>query len=255
MNGARPSATQHSPTGEGVTWAADRRLLARASVYAALGEPARLAIIEELATSDRSPKELSARLVISSNLLAHHLEALERVGLISRSSSAGDGRRKYVRLTRESLGGVGVGVGVDVSGRTPRVRTMLFLCSQNSARSQLAAALWTARTGHRASSAGTRPAQQVHRRAVAAARRAGLSLADAVPSRIDSIPPATQVVTVCDLVHEELEPEPDWWHWSIPDPASADTAAAFDAVVAELDARISCVLGAAQGDRMRSSRP
>ncbi len=119
---------------------------------------------------------------------------------------------------------------------------MLFLCSHNSARSQLAAALWTARTGHRASSAGTRPAARVHRSAVAAARRANLSLVDAVPARIDTIPSTAQVVTVCDLVHEELEPGPDWWHWSIPDPVAVGTPAAFDAVVAELDARISLVM-------------
>jgi hypothetical protein len=82
----------------------------------------------------------------------------------------------------------------------------------------------------------------VHRSAVAAARRAGLSLADAVPTQIDEIPSTAQVVTVCDLVHEELEPGPDWWHWSIPDPVATGTPAAFDAVVAELDARIAAVL-------------
>jgi protein-tyrosine-phosphatase len=46
------------------------------------------------------------------------------------------------------------------------------------------------------------------------------------------------VVTVCDRAHEELDPGPSWWHWSIPDPAETATEAAFDAVVAELDARI-----------------
>ena len=45
-------------------------------------------------------------------------------------------------------------------------------------------------------------------------------------------------MTVCDRAHEELEPAPTWWHWSIPDPVEAGTAEAFDAVVADLDARI-----------------
>ena len=165
----------------------DDALQARAAVHAALGEPARLAIVEELATSDRSPKELADRLALPSNLLAHHLDVLEQVGLISRSMSAGDGRRKYVRLTR------GTSVGFEPSGRPPRGE-MLFLCTHNSARSQLAAAMWTARTGQRASSAGTRPAARVHRGAVAAARRAGLSLADATPTSIDAIPKSAQVV-------------------------------------------------------------
>jgi hypothetical protein len=45
-------------------------------------------------------------------------------------------------------------------------------------------------------------------------------------------------VTVCDRAHEELEPAPDWWHWSIPDPVETGSAAAFDAVVADLEIRI-----------------
>ena len=218
----------------GTDWTKDAELAARAAVHAALGEPARLAIVDELATSDRSPKDLADRLSIPSNLLAHHLEVLEDVGLIARSPSAGDGRRKYVRLVRS------VAPGFEAIGRAPQGQ-MLFLCSQNSARSQLAAAIWTARTGRQASSAGTRPANRVHRGAVAAARRAGISLADAVPRSIESIPPTGQVVTVCDLAHEELEPGPEWWHWSIPDPVPSGTAAAFDAVVAELEARVASV--------------
>lgn len=120
---------------------------------------------------------------------------------------------------------------------------MLFLCSHNSARSQLAAVLWTARTGLRSSSAGTEPAARVHRGAMAAARRAGVSLADATPTQIDAITPKSQVVTVCDRVHEELTAGFDWWHWSIPDPVEYGTAHAFDAVVAELERRIARVMG------------
>mgnify|MGYP001408465259 CR=1 FL=1 len=45
-------------------WVQDDALQARAAVHAALGEPARLAIVEELATSDRSPKELADRLAL-----------------------------------------------------------------------------------------------------------------------------------------------------------------------------------------------
>lgn len=206
----------------------------RAAVHAALGEPARLAIVDELVASDRSPKELADRLALPSNLLAHHLEVLEQVGLIVRTPSAGDGRRKYVRLTRLPI------AGLETVGSAPRGE-MLFLCTHNSARSQLAAAMWSARTGRRASSAGTRPAARVHRGAVAAAERAGLSLAEAMPTSIDTIPSSAQVVTVCDLVHEELEPGPDWWHWSLPDPVESGSRAAFDAVVAELDARIAAV--------------
>jgi protein-tyrosine-phosphatase/DNA-binding transcriptional ArsR family regulator len=210
-------------------------------VYAALGEPARLAIVEELVTSDRSPKELGIRLEIPSNLLAHHLDVLEHAGLIARSPSAGDGRRKYVHLVRATAAAVGV-TGQVTAGET------LFVCTHNSARSQLAAAMWTARTGRWAQSAGTHPAERVHRGAVAAAERAGLSLVDAVPTVLDDVPDGVQVVTVCDLVHEELDPTAEWWHWSIPDPVQRGDPAAFDAVVAELEERITSVVGADGSD-------
>jgi len=225
-------------------WHADTRLAARAAVHAALGEPARLAIVEDLVASDRSPKELGDRLGIPSNLLAHHLDVLDEAGIVTRSASAGDGRRKYVRLVRLAVSDLGL--------RTHAPRgEMLFLCTHNSARSQLAAALWTARTGLRSSSAGTQPAERVHRGAVAAARRAGLSLADAAPSRIADLPRTAQVVTVCDLVHEELEVRPDWWHWSIPDPVAVGEAAAFDAVVDELSQRIYSVINTTNKEQQR----
>jgi protein-tyrosine-phosphatase len=207
----------------------------RAAVHAALGEPVRLAIVEELAASDRSPTELAALFSVPTNLLAHHLDVLEDVGLIERFVSAGDRRRRYVRLVRAPLARLGV-TAVAPAGR------VLFVCSHNSARSQLAAALWTNRTGTVATSAGTHPAERVHPGAVAAAARAGLDLTDAVPQLLDVHHGADLVVTVCDQAHEELDPAPRWWHWSLPDPVDDGRAAAFDAVITELDERISAVV-------------
>lgn len=208
-------------------------LATRAAVHAALGDPHRLAVVDDLIVSDRSPRELSARLGIASNLLAHHLEVLESAGVIRRTTSAADRRRRYIRLNRRAP------VIADLTAAAPPpTRPVLFLCTHNSARSQLAAVMWTARTGRPAGSAGTQPAERVHRGAVAAARRLGLSLDDAAPCAISTIPATTQVITVCDTVHEELDPGDDWWHWSIPDPVTTGDRAAFDAVVAELTTRI-----------------
>ena len=61
------------------------------------------------------------------------------------------------------------------------------MCTHNSARSQLAAALWTQLTNQPADSAGTHPAARVHPGAVAAARRAGLDLTDARPKLLDDV--------------------------------------------------------------------
>jgi protein-tyrosine-phosphatase len=214
----------------------DRVIERRAAVHAALGEPVRLAIVEHLAVSDVAPSVLSARFGLAGNLLAHHLDVLERVGLIERTVSAGDRRRRYVRLRHQALGDVGIGPARRRAGRA------LFVCTRNSARSQLAAALWRRRTGGDAASAGTHPAERVHPGAVAAARRAGLELRDAHPRAIDeSDLRADVIVTVCDRAHEELDAPADWLHWSIPDPVEAGTRRAFDTALAELDDRITGV--------------
>ena len=203
----------------------------RAARHAALGDPVRLAIVDELSVSDRAPVELRRLLGLESNLLAHHLDVLEGVGLVERTRSSGDGRRRYVHLLRGALHGL-------TPGRPVPVGPALFVCSANSARSPLAAALWRHRTGRPAASAGTHPAERIHPGAVAAARRAGVDLAGDTPSAIDDVHRPTVVVTVCDQAHEELDPDPSWLHWSVPDPVPAGTAEAFDAAVAELAERI-----------------
>lgn len=206
-------------------------LATRARLHAALGDPHRLAIIDELTASDRSPGELATRLDLAPNLLAHHLDALARCGIVERTTSAGDRRRRYVRLIPDRLLGIGV--------RAPSVTgAVLFVCTHNSARSQLAAALWDELVGAPAASAGTHPATSVHPGAVAAATRHGLVLRGVRPTAISSTIDADLVVTVCDQAHEELSPGPDWWHWSLPDPVAAGKPSAFDATVDALTRRI-----------------
>lgn len=206
-------------------------LRVRAGRHAALGDPVRLAIVDELSTSDRSPQELQHRFGVASNLLAHHLDVLEDVGLISRNRSSGDGRRRYVHLHLDVLDML-----------HPRRKVVagpaLFVCTANSARSQLAAALWTHIVGQPAASAGTHPADRVHPGAVAAARRAGLDLGDSSPRQLGPPPGDALVVTVCDRAHEELAADAGSLHWSISDPVAVGTRAAFDATVAELRVRI-----------------
>lgn len=207
----------------------------RAAVHAALGEPVRLAIVDELTASDRAPSALAARFGLAGNLLAHHLDVLERVGLVERVASSGDGRRRYVRLRRHGLTDLGVGPG-------RRRGRALFVCTQNSARSQLAAALWRHRTGEAATSAGTHPAARVHPGAVAAATRAGLDMGDAHPRVLtDADLDADVVVTVCDRAHEELALGERALHWSIPDPVERGERRAFDDALAELDDRITAL--------------
>jgi protein-tyrosine-phosphatase len=208
----------------------------RAARHAALGDPIRLAIVDELMSSDRSPIELRRRLTIESNLLAHHLDVLESVGLIGRSKSSGDGRRRYVRLTSDALATL-------VPAARLRSEPALFVCTHNSARSQIAAALWQQLTRTLAESAGTHPADRVHPGAIAAGRRAGLDLSGCRPRALDELAHRPRlVITVCDRAHEELV-DGQHLHWSVPDPVRRPSRRAFDDVVSELRARMSRMVG------------
>jgi protein-tyrosine-phosphatase len=206
----------------------------RATIHAALGDPARLAIVEALRTSDRSPSELISWLDMDSNLLAYHLEILEQAGLIQRLSSSGDRRRKYIRLAPEKL---------DTLFTPPPIQlnTVLFVCTHNSARSQLAAAMWNAMSIGRAESAGTEPAERVHPLAIAAGARHGLDLTTQIPKGLgDVILTPDLLITVCDRANEELRPAVGIHrlHWSVPDPVEKGSAEAFNQAFDLLNERI-----------------
>jgi len=205
----------------------------RAAVHAALGEPARLAIVEALRLSDQSPSSLGHWLGIDSNLLAHHLDVLEGVGLIERIASSGDRRRRYVKLTDHALENL-------FPAALLFVKAILFVCIHNSARSPLAAALWNHKSAVRAESAGTHPSDQVHPLAVEVAARHGIDLSDVVPRSLSQVTVSPDlIVTVCDRAHEELDPtEAPRIHWSIPDPAATGTWEAFERAMRMLDQRI-----------------
>lgn len=203
-------------------------------MHAALGDPTRLAIVDELARTDRSPSELGSRLGLTTNLLAHHLDVLEAAALIERFVSSGDRRRRYIRLVHHHLDRLR-------PERTDAVPSRpLFLCTHNSARSQLAAVVWRSRTGGTADCAGTEPAAAPHPEAIAAAKRLGLTYSFSVPRIVtdDDLDHADLVVTVCDRAHEELDLDLGSIHWSLPDPAADGSPAAFDAIVVALDDRI-----------------
>lgn len=123
-------------------------------------------------------------------------------------------------------------------------RKVLFLCTGNSCRSQMAEAIVNARLGDRweAVSAGTKPSGYVHPKAISALAEIGImhqgrsKLADEFRQV-----PFDLVITVCDSAAEEC---PLWLgkgkrlHHSFPDPAKTDDMEDFrkvrDAIVAEL---------------------
>jgi protein-tyrosine-phosphatase len=203
----------------------------RAIMHAALADLARLQITDTLLAGDASPSELAAMLAMPSNLLAHHLHVLEQAEIITRRRSEGDRRRTYLQLIPGAL---------DSLAPPPAraARRVLFVCTANSARSHLAAALWRQASNLPAVSAGTHPAAAIDPGAIAAAGRHRLPLPRLRPRHISEVRhDGDLVVTVCDLAHEELA-EATAVHWSIPDPVRAGGPASFDAAVAELSHRV-----------------
>ena len=221
----------------------DPILAARARLHRALADETRLALLDALALCDRTPGELRRGLGIGSNLLAFHLDALEGAGLVARHRSQGDARRRYVRLEPAAW----PHVSPALPGPGGPLGTVLFVCTHNAARSQLAEALWRARTGGRAESAGAHPAAVVDPTAVAVARAHGLDLGQARPrgyGDVDATPDL--VVSVCDRVTEAPLPfAAPRLHWSVPDPIGGD-GATFEAAFADLADRVARLSGAAR---------
>lgn len=227
----------------------------RARVHDALGDPSRLAIVDALLLGDASPGEIAHNLGLPTNLVAHHVRVLEGAGLVARARSEGDRRRAYLSLRPQALDLLHPPA---LAGSS----RMLFVCTHNSARSQLAAALWAGRTRIPAASAGTQPAARVHPRAVRVARRHGLRLESKSTAHIDDVAAdGDLVVAVCDRAYEQLAPSRARLHWSVPDPAAIDTDDAFEAAFTEIAVRVDRLVAmveaqapAAPGDRRRAAR-
>jgi len=206
-------------------------LARRVAMHAALADPARLRITDMLADGDAAPSELAAALGMPSNLLAHHLRVLEEAGLVARHRSEGDRRRTYLHLVPGALGALAG------PARQPAPR-VLFVCTANSARSHLAAALWRRASSIPAASAGTHPAAAIDPGAIDAAARHCLPLPRRRPRHIAEVRhDGDLVVTVCDLAYEELD-DLVAVHWSVRDPVPVGDPGSFDAALAELVHRV-----------------
>jgi ArsR family transcriptional regulator, arsenate/arsenite/antimonite-responsive transcriptional repressor / arsenate reductase (thioredoxin) len=232
-----------------------------------VAHPLRWRLLRELTRSDRAVRELTERLREPQNLVSYHLRRLRDGGLVSTRRSAADGRGSYyaIDLARceQQLQATGGALHPGL-GRTPappalaavrggRRRRVLFLCTGNSARSQIAEALLIHMSAGTvdASSAGSHP-KSLHPNAVRVMQERGIDisgnqtkhLSGFVSQRFDL------VVTLCDRVREvcpEFPSPRERVHWSIPDPVHEATTrrasyAAFERTAAELETRIRFLL-------------
>jgi len=107
----------------------------------------------------------------------------------------------------------------------PRFR-LLFVCTGNSARSQMAEALlnWKGKDRFHAESAGSQPAARVNPYALETLRSYGVPFASHAPRGLDGLERERWdfVITVCDRAKEScpvFPGQPVLAHWGMPDPA------------------------------------
>lgn len=216
----------------------------RARLHRALGDQGRLRIVDALLLEDRTPTELGDITGLPSNLLAHHLLVLEDAGLLIRHESEGDRRRRYLSLQHRLL------AGLVPAGRLT-ARSVLFVCTHNSARSQFAEAVMASRTNLVAQSAGTRPVAAVHPKAISAAAEMGFDLSTGRPKTYGEIVATPDlVISVCDRAREAPRPfGARSLHWSVPDPVEIDRIDAFRNAFRTIEDRIDRLVEALQGGK------
>ena len=199
------------------------------------------------------------------NLVSYHLGELRRAGLVTSRRSSADGRDVYYRADlircRDLLGEAGASLHAGLSltpaaaspVRSIRRSSVLFLCTGNSARSQIARAITEHRSAGkvRARSAGSNP-KPLHPNAVRVLAVRGIDIAGRPTTSIAEVEGTRfdRVVTLCDKVREvcpELPGDPVAAHWSIADPAAAGptdraTYPAFRDVADEIEQRVALLL-------------
>ena len=228
------------------------------------GHPLRWRLLGELARSDRIVHELTDLVGEPQNLVSYHLGKLRNGRLVSARRSSADRRDTYYGLDLTRIGALlsATGGALHPGLRlTPPSRDgapigpvrVLFLCTGNSARSQMAEALARARShgAVEASSAGSHP-RPLHPNAVRVMRdEYGLDLAAQSSKHLDVFAGERfdWVISLCDRVREvcpEFPGHPETIHWSIANPATGDpddvTYPLFQQTAAELATRIEFLL-------------
>src|SRR5689334_10968623 len=186
------------------------------SFLALAGHPLRWQLLTELARSDRRVRELCELVAQPQALVSYHLGKLRSERLVSMRRSIADGRDTYYSLDLARCGTLLTETGAALhpglappqpTASAPRGRPLrlLFLCTGNSARSQMAEALadQLGAGGVEAFSAGSAP-KPLRIEAVRVMRERGIDIAGRRSKHLDEL--ASQrfdcVITLCDRVRE-----------------------------------------------------
>ncbi|GHO50617.1 ArsR family transcriptional regulator [Ktedonospora formicarum] len=245
------------------------------SVLKLLAHDLRWTLLQRLTQSDYRVAELVEQVKHPLNLVSYHLRQLRQAGLVHERRSAADERSFYYSLDLQRLHTLylqassslhpSLGDAIPPTQRTrwhfevspPR---LLFLCTSNSARSQMGEALvrHLSQGQVQAWSAGSHPAQAVHPLAIRTLAQSGIQMNQCVPKSLEMFVGQSfdRVITLCDRVRERC---PTWRdstpiHWSLPDPtriegSEAEQQQVFDQLASQLDVRIRLLLTVLEQER------
>ncbi len=240
-----------------------------------LAHDMRWQILANLVESDRRVQELVERLQQPQNLVSYHLRLLREGQVVRERRSSADGRDVYYSLDLDHLRTLYLQSGQTLhpalacaqpisdgqlsppaaeaeaeQGVEKRPYRVLFLCTHNSARSQLAEGILRASGGDLVTvfSAGSEPGT-VHPLAIHAAEVLNIDISGQRSKHMAEFAGQSfdTIITVCDQVREVcpvFPGDPRQIHWSFPDPAAvtgseAEQFQAFLQTARELSTRIS----------------
>jgi protein-tyrosine-phosphatase len=255
------------------------------SILKLLAHEVRWTLLQCLARSDCRVHDLVEKLTLPQNLVSYHLRQLREGDLVTERRSSADERAVFYRLNVEKIQLLYLEAGTALHPcvtaplfpvpygtplapfpqqemtQQPQPLRVLFLCTENSARSQMAEALLRHLSDAKVEtfSAGSTPAEQVHPQAQGCMERMGIDMSQAVPKHLDLFlgQHFDAIITVCDHVHEvcpTFPGGPERIHWSIADPAERqgteeEVRAAFEQTALHLTTRLRFLLPLLQREK------
>jgi protein-tyrosine-phosphatase/DNA-binding transcriptional ArsR family regulator len=236
-------------------------------VLTLLAHEVRWQLVRALALSDYRVQELVNRIGRPLNLVSYHLKQLRNHQLVTERRSSADARDVYYHLDLQRLHTLylasGEALHPALANGHPERETrrdavtepparILFLCTHNSARSQMAEGIARTLGKERVEvfSAGSEPSE-VHPDAVRVLTGMQIDISQQSPKHFDQFLGQSfdYIITVCDRVRETcpvFPDDPQRIHWSLPDPAVIDDEGEryrqFQAIARELVRRTRLLL-------------
>lgn len=212
-----------------------------------LAHPIRWRVLLTLVRTDCRVQELVDTLKQPQNLVSYHLRRLRLKQVVRERRSAADAREVYYSLDLDKFRTLYLAAGqtlhpglsqpdASVQSDLPAVTSppvrVLFLCTHNSARSQMAEGILRRQGGNQVEvfSAGSEPTL-LHPLAIQALQGLTIDISCQHAKHLNEFVGQSfdYIITVCDRVREACPTfpgHPDYMHWSFPDPVTVEGSTA-----------------------------